>query len=523
MIFMWSTLVHTLCHLRPTQLLYQVWYRVYRPAFREETPPQTPRSLILVSPIAKPACRQGNTFRFLNLTAPFRSWNDTQQGMLWVYNLNYMDGLCTADVEPEEGALWMDRFVREWPENRIGREPYPTALRAINWIKFINRHRDRLASERIKTWEASLYAQCRRLARMPEYHLMGNHLLEDAYALLFAALHFADNRMFRLARRLLTRELKEQILPDGAHFEQSPMYHCILLDRLLDGYNAAMHNRVFDGQEALTATLHDCAVRMLGHLEAMTYADGSIPLLNDAATGIAPTPDELRAYARRLQLTWTPLALGACGYRHLRNAHFEAFADVGTITARYQPGHSHADTFTYELRIDGQPFAVDTGISTYNKTERRQLERSTAAHNTVTADGCGDSSEVWGGFRVGRRAQVTILSENGESIEAVHDGFGRGITHRRRFALTEQAFTVTDTLTKGRTGCSRIHLAPGVKTMLTDGGNILTSHGRIAVEGAENITIDRQARASTAYNRFDPIEVVEIRFRETVTYRIYTS
>lgn len=33
----------------------------------------------------------------------------------------------------------------------------------------------------------------------------------------------------------------------------------------------------------------------------------------------------------------------------------------------YIPGHAHADTFNYELRIDGVPFIVDTGISTYNK------------------------------------------------------------------------------------------------------------------------------------------------------------
>ena len=73
-----------------------------------------------------------------------------------------------------------------------------------------------------------------------------------------------------------------------------------------------------------------------------------------------------------------------CGYRKLCSTHLEAVVDVGNITATYQPGHSHADTFNYELRIDCRPFVVDTGISTYNKTARRQYERSTSAHNTVT-------------------------------------------------------------------------------------------------------------------------------------------
>ena len=44
-------------------------------------------------------------------------------------------------------------------------------------------------------------------------------------------------KMARKAARLLKRELKREILRDGAHYEQSPMYHCILLDRLLDCIN----------------------------------------------------------------------------------------------------------------------------------------------------------------------------------------------------------------------------------------------------------------------------------------------
>ena len=99
----------------------------------------------------------------------------------------------------------------------------------------------------------------------------------------------------------------------------------------------------------------------------------------------------------------------------------EAVVDVGNITATYQPGHSHADTFNYELRIDCRPFVVDTGISTYNKTARRQYERSTSAHNTVTV-GNKDSSEVWGGFRMGKRAKVRVLSDTENEIMAEHDG-----------------------------------------------------------------------------------------------------
>ena len=54
----------------------------------------------------------------------------------------------------------------------------------------------------------------------------------DTYDLYFVLLDFV-NELTAYAQQ----QLEEQILPDGAHYEQSPMYHCILLDRLLDAIN----------------------------------------------------------------------------------------------------------------------------------------------------------------------------------------------------------------------------------------------------------------------------------------------
>ena len=88
----------------------------------------------------------------------------------------------------------------------------------------------------------------------------------------------------------------------------------------------------------------------------------------------------------------------------------------------------------YELRIGGKLFVIDTGISTYEKTARRQYERGTAAHNTVMI-GDKNSSEVWGGFRVGRRARVTLLKDSPNEVEAWHDGFGSLGRHRRKFTI----------------------------------------------------------------------------------------
>lgn len=433
---------------------------------------------------------------FLNISAPFTSWNETAYGMLWAYNLNYMDWLNQPGMGAEEGAAWIDRFIADLPAVTIGLDPYPTALRSINWMKFLTLHPECATRQRLD----ALYSQVLLLERKLEYHLLGNHLLEDACALFISALFFQDRRLYRHASRLLKNELEEQILADGAHYEQSVMYHCILLDRLLDCVNMVQGFESSRVQEF--KGLRGQAQRMIGWLKGMTYADGSYPLFNDAAEGIAPRPAEIIDYARRLGIESNATELGASGYRKLVNARMEALVDVGNIMATYQPGHTHADTFTYELRIAGRPFVVDTGISTYNKTERRQYERSTKAHNCVVAQD-RDSSEVWGGFRVGRRCRVTLIQDSPVELVAAHDGYGAPC--QRRFSMTDDALVVEDCY-EGE-AVSYIHLAEGA------------DEGRIMVEEATDIEV-KEEKYSTTYNRFRLGKVMAIHFKGRIKYTI---
>mgnify|MGYP000647957824 CR=1 FL=1 len=88
-------------------------------------------------------------------------------------------------------------------------------------------------------------AQYVRLTDSLEYHLMGNHLLENAFSLLFRAYYFRNNQLFDTAKKILKTELSEQFLDDGGHFERSPMYHQIMLFRMLDCWNLTENNSAF--------------------------------------------------------------------------------------------------------------------------------------------------------------------------------------------------------------------------------------------------------------------------------------
>lgn len=506
-------LAGTIRHLKIEQLFFQAAGRLHKPHLRK----LQASAWSAVSPtthfIPKQVCLNDGKFSFLNRESVFNGWNDNRNGKLWAYNLNYMDWLMQDGITPRDCTDWIDRFISDIDSCKIGLDPYPTALRCMNWIKLFSMHHETAIKERID----SLYSQISLLSCSIERHLLGNHILEDAIALTMGACVFPNSPLGKKALKLLQKELPGQILPDGAHFEQSPMYHCIILEHLLDCINLIQNSDTPFMQEAVSL-LRPAATSMTGHLKSIIWQDGTIPLPGDSAYGITSKPNDILDYALRLGIDSPPLPMKECGYRRMDNGNIQVIADVGNITASYQPGHSHADTFSYELRINGQPFIVDTGISTYDKSSRRQYERSTQAHNTVTVDG-KDSSKVWGGFRVAGRARVKIEQENDYLITACHDGFGRNSIHTRSFRLENGSFSIQDTCNTPKDTVSRIHFAPDVKILSADTSQIVTDKATILIKGAIGLNI-KDVETAVEYNRTNISTVAEISFLNNLAYTL---
>ena len=182
--------------------------------------------------------------------------------------------------------------------------------------------------------------------------------------------------------KLLISELDEQILNDGAHFELSPMYHQIILSRLLDSINLIKLNNEWK-KDDLLLFLEAKASLMVSWLKNITYSNGQIPMVNDATYDIAPQSKKLFSYAKDIGITHHQVPLSDSGYRKIITNNYELFIDVGNIGPDYQPGHAHSDTFNFELIKQGKAIFVDVGISTYEKTQKDKKERSTHSHNTV--------------------------------------------------------------------------------------------------------------------------------------------
>ena len=469
-------LYHTLKHLKFTQVYYQIKYRLVKPK-RVSTPWGGAFAQVDLADFPKKQKSLSNSegvwsFSFLNLEQSFSqdsiNWSFRDFGMLWTYNLNYFDWLHQEGMSKEQGLETLSMFyATPAGKNPIILHSYPTSLRIINTAKFISKwdiKEDWLYYE--------LTADLKFLSGRLEYHLLANHLLENAFALYIGGLITNQGEFIQKGKKLLVRELKEQVLIDGMHYERSPMYHLIILERLLDALNFAKATG-----DDLDRTLKSYAARMTGL--AMNWEDlDRIPMMQDSAYDIALTVPEVLEYSKCLlddDYPSIPNDLKDSGYRKLKSESFSLFANVGSIGPSYQPGHAHADEMNFELFYQGVPILVDTGISTYENNSRRNIERSTESHNCVMIEN-KNSSDVWSSFRVGKRAKVD-LKKDSPFIEAQSTGFNSDLSINRKWSVTKDCFIIEDEyLPNIYMATGQLHFHPDISLIEAKKKTLLLKH-----------------------------------------------
>ena len=455
-------------------------------------------------------------FRFLNIEHIFEGaidWNYHEYGKLWTYNLNYFDFLNQSSISQSEALILIKDYIARTNHLKDGLEPYPISLRCINWVKYLSR--EKIQDEVINK---SLYNQYLRLQDSLEYHLLGNHLLENGFSLLFGAYYFKDDSIYIKAKNIIEEELKEQITSDGAHFELSPMYHQIILDRILDCISLISKNCWKESSDLLPI-LKYYATKMLSWLSEVTFRDDTIPMVNDSAYGIAPNTSSLIEYGKELKLYPLKIELSDSGYRKFTRNSYELFVDVGEVGPTYQPGHAHADTLSFILQIE-KPFIVDTGLSTYNIGDVREEERSTIYHNTVTINE-ENSSQVWAGFRVANRANVKIEKDEKSELIASHNGYRNdGVKHTRSFMTNASDIFINDFINMDIEAQAHFHFYPDCKVEV----NLLKNEVKI-----DNITItfngsDRLEKKvytfAHGYNNKLQADKITVTFRNTLETKI---
>jgi len=477
----WIRYAQTVRHLKPIQ----VWGRVLavlKQRLGSISLPDLPEQLDTI-----PAPSQGihghdvwNTkkdiqqgvFTFLNESRDLGEvvdWKAASAPLLWRFNLHYFHYIHLLDLE--EQVRLCQAWINEHPPGTpIAWHPYPTSLRLVNWSR--TRMRTRPIME-------SAYLQAGHLYRNIEHHITGNHVIENARALVVMGHFFKQQgeakKWFEEGVNLIVSEIKEQILPDGGHFERSPMYHAIMLECFLDVLD------VLPPTHKAHAVILPAVTQMADFLASLTHPDGHLALFNDSTQEIAAKPHDLleRVAGVSGHQAKQQTIFHDTGYYAFHGKEIYLILDGGAVGPDHLMAHAHADVFSYELSIKGEQFIVDSGVYEYQKGAMRDYVRSTRAHNTVCVDDT-DQVECWDSFRVARRwapDNIVFASQGAQCrFDGIYGGYahliGDQIMHRRKVTVYEDKKQIqVDDLVDG-VGAHRveslIHLHPDVSVQEWD-------------------------------------------------------
>lgn len=365
----------------------------------------------------------------------------------------------------------------------------------------------------------------------------------------------------RLARKRLTKQIAVQVMDDGVHWEQSPMYHNEVLKCYLEALRMArLHGDSFPEQ-------------VTDKIRKMAYAnrfwqkpDGSQPAggdsdvtdLRDVLTGCAywfcdpvlksggygrldyesvwdygmEAAGEYEALSIQNPeetLTW----LRDSGNWYLRSSWGTDADYLHVRCGSLGGGHGHFDKLHLDLVVAGEEILTDPGRYTYVDGEARRRLKSARAHNSLTVDGeeytrCLDSWGVKGLMpavtgNCCRKGDYTL-------IECSHLGYmENGIyVERRILAIGTRIYLILDTCYAegSHTLEQHFHPSPELGMTLTDRGFVLEGNKSqvefICVTGGVNVTKE-EFGISRHYNQMEPASMVTIQAQGKGTISMMTA
>jgi uncharacterized heparinase superfamily protein len=408
------------------------------------------------------------------------------------------DGPQTA---PDELVEVFDQWVLDWTDSvDIGRPgylrtawtPWAVSLRIQTLARYLA-WRTGGSGEGVSeglagalAWE--IYRSSLFLANHVEGDVGGNHLIENGLALLVAGLLFpdTDEPWFSTGRTILGRTGARQFLPDGGHYERSPMYHAVVTTRYVTACSLLAAS-----ERTAPTWLTAMARQAVAYLRYISPPDGRLPLYNDAVFGQSLPLADCLGYAGAVGFTaedrpvpsHSPMG-GETGYYWLDTDHGRLLVDGGPVGPSHLPGHSHNDMLSVLAWVGGQRVLTDTGVYDYADNERRQYARSVAGHNTVQV-GEREPIEIGGKYLMGARTEPTVdymetdppLFRGGYETAAVAPASYR---HDRTILASDDWWLVRDELsgpdTETEPSVSRLHFHPDIAVRVGDSGTVRASH-----------------------------------------------
>ena len=420
-------------------------------------------------------------------TAPDALWRPKTAPDEWIAALHGFDWL--ADLHAVGGEAARAR-ARELVESWIKTEsrwrartwrPDVTAARLINWLGHAEFLFAGTEGELAARWLDHVARQGRHLRRVAPLLDSGFERLLVIKALIYAGICLPSEAR-RLAKwmALLTTEIELQIAHDGGHVSRSPAVHFAVFRHLVD-----LRIALREARAEVPVALQNAIDRMAPMVRFYRHGDGGMCLFNDTNEGENWLVDVVLTQA---EARGKPLESALhTGYERIAINRSLVVMDTGPIAPPGLDAHAHAGALSFEMSVGKDRMIVNCGAHTGAQREWKEVQRTTAAHSTLTIDDI-NSAELLPGAIVGARPKMVAAARrdsdgnvwiDGEIIG--YAGFSR-LIHRRRLYLAANGGDLRgeDSLAGAgrRKFAVRFHLHPTVTASLAqDGESVLLRLG----------------------------------------------
>jgi hypothetical protein len=370
---------------------------------------------------------------------------------------------------------------------------------------------------------ASLWQHLRFIEAHNEFSFLirSNHYLSNIAGLTTLSAYLDGpgiERRLRKYARAMNREILLQTYADGGDCEASTGYHVLVAQIFLHSLVVQQRRRIRIGPE-----FEDRLRLMFEWIASLADDDWKLPHLGDCDNGRVELLSEdiaqsMQAEGQRHSLRVRSLCslashllqvplnqkqvslMGDSGIAVLRCGEASLVFCAMPNGLRGKGSHTHCDKLSVILRLGRDEVFCDSGSRCYTRSaERRNLDRSTGAHNTLMIDEKDQNvldTALPSLFRSGNEAVVSRITplEDGETaLRASHQGYSRyGMDHQRTVRLSRQSLYMLDEVSGAGEHLLDLRFILGpewhVSSERTSGETVTC-----AIEGPRRITLECEA------------------------------
>lgn len=376
-------------------------------------------------------------------------------------------------------------------------------LRAENWLRALRLFEGAVPEALLARAEESLREHGEYLCTAyGNFQRLSNWGVIQDHGLFLLGVWFGRRDWQDLALRRLTENLHNAVLPDGTHWEQSPMYHCEVLHGAADTLLVARQNGISVPPELEEKTLAMCralAAWVMPGRNILPQSDSDVidagdllaqgallfgdPGLAAAAAGpiLEETLWDFGLDAPRMLAEIPPAASGSDSdaLPHSGNYMMRSGRDARATCLHLHAGplgggHGHADLLHLDVYHQGEGVLVDGGRGTYVEGALRRELKCPAAHNTLRIDGA-DFTRYLGTWGWADHAQPLpaswVSNPRADYLCAGHLGYlDRGCAVQRKVLFIKPGWVVLADIIRAsddrpHTLQQNFHFGPGTLTL----------------------------------------------------------